>query len=133
LRFVVAVLTLFVLSGCASEAQRKARFYQTMDPFVGGTADELVLAKGPPSNSFTLTTGGRVFEYTQHQTVTSGGGAYPIGGPVFVGDRHGGGWMLPPVYHSVPVTTAEYYCKILVRISPANNVESWSAEGNGCY
>ena len=75
-----------------------------MDPFVGGTADDLVLAKGPPSNSFTLTTGGRVFEYTQRQTVTSEGDAYPIGGPVFVGDRRGGGWMLPPVYHRVPVT-----------------------------
>ena len=133
LRILVAVLALFLLSACASEAQRKARFYQAMDPFVGGTADDLVLAKGPPSNSFTLTTGGRVFEYMQRQTVTSGGDSYPIGGPVVVSDRHGGGWVLPPVYHRIPVTTAEYYCKILVRISPANVVESWSAEGNGCY
>jgi hypothetical protein len=133
LRILVAVLALLLLSACASEAQRKARFYQAMDPFVGGTADDLVLAKGPPSNSFTLTTGGRVFEYTQRQTVTSGGDSYPIGGPVVVSDRHGGGWVLPPVYHRIPVTTAEYYCKILVRISPANVVESWSAEGNGCY
>jgi hypothetical protein len=133
MRILATVLALLMVSACASEAQRKARFYQAMDPFVGGTADDLVLAKGPPTNSFTLTTGGRVFEYTQRQTVTSGGGSYPVGGPVVVADGHGGGWVLPPVYHRVPVTTAEYYCKILVRISPANLVESWSAEGNGCY
>jgi len=133
MRTIVAVLAALLLSGCASEAQRKAKFYQSMDPFVGGTADDLVLAKGPPSNSFTLTTGGRVFEYARNHSVTSGGGSYPVGGPVLVRDRRGGSWISTPAYRSFPVTTAEYYCKILVRISPTNNVESWSSEGNDCY
>lgn len=133
MRTVIAGLALLLLCGCASQAQRKAKFYQSLDPFVGGTADDLVLAKGPPSNSFTLTTGGRVFEYADSHSVTSGGGSYPIGGPVLVSDRHGGGWIAPPVYHSIPVTTTEYSCRVLVRISPANLVESWSWEGNGCF
>lgn len=133
MRILITALALALLCGCASQAQRKAKFYQSLDPFVGGTADDLVLAKGPPSSAFTLTTGGRVFEYAQRQSVTSGGGSYPIGGPVLVSDRHGGGWVVPPVYHSIPVTTTEYYCRVLIRISPANLVESWSWEGNGCF
>lgn len=133
MRIVTVTLALLLLCGCASQAQRKAKFYQSLDPFVGGTADDLVLAKGPPSNSFTLTTGGRVFEYAQSRSVTSGGGSYPIGEPVLVSDHHGGGWIAPPIYHSFPVTTTEYYWRVLVRISPANIVESWSWEGNGCF
>ncbi|MGK2915114.1 MAG: hypothetical protein ACSLE5_11830 [Porticoccaceae bacterium] len=133
MRIIVTVLALLMVSGCVSQEQRKAKFFQSMDAFVGGTADDLVLAKGPPSNSFTLTTGGRVFEYSRNQTVTSGGGSYPVAGSVFVGDRQGGGWISAPSYRTFPVTTSEYYCKILVKISPANLVESWSSEGNDCY
>lgn len=134
MRPVAALLALLLLSGCVSQEQRKAKFFQSMDAFVGGTADDLVLAKGPPSNSFTLSTGGRVFEYLRNQTVTSGGGSYPAVDSVFVHDHRGrGGWVSVPSYRSFPVSTAEYYCKILVRISPANIVESWSSEGNDCY
>lgn len=133
MRTVIVVLALALLPGCTSQAQRKAKFYQSLDPFVGGTADDLVLAKGPPSSSFTLTTGGRVFEYAESHSVTSGGGTYPVGGSVFVSDHHGGGWIAPPVYSSFPITTKEYYCRVLIRISPENRVESWSWEGNGCF
>jgi len=133
MRVAAVLLALLMLSGCASQAERKAKFYQSMDGFVGASVDDLVLAKGPPSNSFTLSTGGRVFEYSRSQLITSGGGSYPVGGSVFVGDRRGGGWVSAPSYRTFPVTTSEYFCKILVRISPANLVESWSSEGNDCY
>ena len=133
MRFILVMLLLATLASCTSLEQRKASFAQTVDIYVGKNADDLVLAKGPPSSSFTLSTGAKVFEYSRSQTVMRGGNSYTTMQPVYVPNANGGSWVSVPTQQATPVSSFEYNCKILFKISPANIVESWSAQGNGCY
>ena len=122
------------LSGCVSMEERRQAFNRSLDSWVGRHTDELITAKGPPTNSATLTNGGRVLEYSRSAIVTSGGGPYTTFTPVYVRNAQGGGTFVSvPVQTFTPVTSAEMFCKILVRASPSNRIESWSAEGNACY
>ena len=133
MRLVVAVLIIFMMTGCVNMAERKATFAQGMDTFVGKNADDLVIAKGPPTSTFRLSSGGQVFEYAKSQTVMRGGGSYTVMQPVYVGGTNGGGWLSVPTQQSTPVSSYQYSCKLLFKISAANKVESWSSEGNSCY
>ena len=133
MRITVLVLAL-LLAGCVSLAERRQQFTQAMDSWVGRSADELISSRGPPTNSASLSTGGRVLEYARSALVTSGGGTYTTVVPVFVPNPAGGGrYVGVPSQQAVPVVTSEMNCRILFRVSPANRVESWSAEGNACY
>lgn len=134
MRLIPALLILASLTGCVSLEQRKATFAQSLDIYVGKSSDDLVLAKGPPSRSFKLSTGARVFEYFTSQTVVRGGDSYTTFQPVYVPSASGGGsWISVPTQQATPVSSYAYSCKILFKVSPANIVESWSSSGNGCY
>jgi hypothetical protein len=133
MRLIITMLMFAMLTGCVSMEQRKATFNQSLDIYVGKNADELVLAKGPPTSSFTLSTGAKVFEYSHSQTVNRGGDTYTTLQPVFVPNANGGSWVSIPTQRATPLSSYEYFCKVLFKISPANIVESWSAQGNGCY
>lgn len=54
MRFTAALFSLLVLAGCVTLEEKKAKYAQEMDSFIGRNADDLVVAKGPPSNSSTL-------------------------------------------------------------------------------
>lgn len=133
MRLIITILMFAVLTGCVSMEQRKATFNQSLDIYVGKNADDLVLAKGPPTSSFTLSTGAKVFEYSRSQTVNRGGDSYTTLQPVFLPSANGGSWVSMPTQRTVPLSSYEYFCKVLFKISPTNLVESWSAQGNGCY
>jgi hypothetical protein len=134
MRLIITILMFTMLTGCVSMEQRKATFNQSLDIYVGKNADDLVLAKGPPTSSFTLSTGAKVFEYSRSQTVNRGGDSYTTLQPVFVPSANGGGsWVSMPTQRATPMYSYEYFCKVLFKISPVNIVESWSAQGNGCY
>lgn len=135
MRIIVALAVLASLSGCVSMEERRAAFYYSLDPFIGKTADELVLAKGVPTGSYTLSTGGRVLEYARSRLVTRGGGSMTVYRQVYVPGKNGaaGAWVTVPMEQAMPANTMEESCKILFQISPKNVVESWKHEGNACY
>jgi len=134
MRATVFLLVLLLLAGCVSMAERRQQFAQAMDSWVGRSADDLISSRGPPTNSATLSTGGKVLEYARSVMVSNGGGTYTTVVPVFVPNPAGGGsYVGVPSQQAMPVTTSEMNCRILFRVSPANRVESWSAEGNACY
>ncbi len=123
------------LSGCTSLEERKQDYANAMNPWIGRPADDLVLALGPPSKDFTLSTGGRVFEYFHKRRVTSGGGSVTFMQQIFVpasGSRNGY-WVSVPASQTMPIYSTDVSCRLLFRISPKNVVEGWSAEGNDCY
>jgi hypothetical protein len=132
MRLILAVLLVSMLTGCASLAQRKAAFAQSMDIYVGKSADDLVIAEGPPSGTYRLSTGGQVFEYFKTRTVLHGG-SYTVMQPIYMPGANGGTWMSVPTQLAAPVSSSEYFCKLLFRISAKNVVESWTAQGNDCY
>lgn len=133
MRLILGITVLVILTGCTSIEQRKATFAQGIDIYTGKNADNLVLAKGPPTSTFTLSTGERVFEYLSTNVVIRGGNNFTSFQPMFVPNTTGGNWVQVPTQQSTPISSYQYSCKILFRISRSNIVESWTAEGNGCY
>lgn len=135
MRLVILLVLVFGLAGCAVRAQRAEAFKQSMDSYVGRSADDLVVAKGPPTSTFTLSTGGKVFEYSKSAIVTSGGGSSTVMSSVYRPNPNGGvgTWVQVPTQQARPVFSQEQSCKVLVQISAQNIVESWKSEGNACY
>lgn len=135
MRSVIVLLAFFALTGCATQAQRAEAFRQNLDPFVGRNADEIIVARGPPTNAYTLSTGGKVLEYAKSTIFNSGGGSTTIWTPVFIPHPAGGAgtWTHIPTQQPLPFQSYEQTCRILFQISARNVVESWKSEGNACY
>lgn len=130
-KHAVLMAALLVLSGCVSMEQRRSEFTASMDAWVGKSLDELVQAKGPPTGSFTLSSGKRVIEYLRKDTMFVGGDAMTTMTPVFV--PNGGGWVYVPQQAYFPARSTTLTCKIVLTVTKENVIESWRAEGNDCY
>lgn len=133
----IAVYTLTfsaLLAGCASMNEEAARRFQAeMDGYVGKPVDELILARGVPSASATLSSGGKVLEYSSSRTSVSGGYAYLSYTPVFVPNSTGGGtWISVPTQQTAPIQSMELRYKLTFQITPDQKVLNWRAEGNDC-
>lgn len=129
------ILTL-VLAGCStlSNEERQKLFAGENDVFVGKTYDELVLGKGVPTGTATLSDGGKVVEYYNAQIEISGGETYYFPSTVFVQNTTGGGnWVFVEQMRSIPVRSWNKICKLDFVVSPKNVVASWKYEGRGCY
>lgn len=134
MRRIAIVLSVLAFVGCKTMEQRKTEFAENTDRFIGKNADDLVIAKGPPSNTYTLSTGGKVFEYSKSAMVTRGGGSTTVMKSTYVPNSSGyGSWVQVPTQQANPVYSREQSCKILFQVSPANIIDSWKAEGNACY
>ena len=129
-----ALVCSLVLAGCASMNEEAARKFQAeMDGYVGRSADELILARGVPTASAPLSTGGKLLEYSKSRTSISGGGSYTTYTPVFVPNTSGGGtWISVPSQQTVPIHSSERGCKLTFQVSTDNIVLNWKAEGNEC-
>lgn len=134
-RLAIHLLTLAaLLAGCASYNEEAARAFQAeMDGYVGGSVDELILARGVPTATATLSTGGKVLEYSSSRTSVSGGYSYLTYTPVFVPNNSGGGsWISVPSHQTAPIQTMDLRCKLSFQIAADNTVLNWRAEGNDC-
>jgi hypothetical protein len=130
----MATASALAFAGCASMNEEATRQFQAeMDGYVGRSADELVLARGVPTASAPLSTGGKVLEYSKSRTSISGGQSYTTYTPVFVPNASGGGaWISVPSHQTVPIHTTERGCKLTFQVSADNTVLNWKAEGNEC-
>ena len=130
----LAVLGLLTLAGCAATNEEAARKFQTeMDGYVGQSVDTLIRARGVPTATATLSSGGKVLEYTSRRSSVSGGYSYLTYTPVFVPNSSGGGtWISVPSHETAPVHTSQWHCKLTFEVSPDNKVLNWRAEGNDC-
>jgi len=133
-RVVLCFFVLLALAGCASLNEEEVRQFQAeMDSYVGRSVDELVLARGVPTATAPLSTGGRVLEYAKSSTRISGGQSYTVYNPVFVPNSSGGGtWISVPSQHAAPIHSSERNCKLTFQVSADNVVRAWKAEGNDC-
>lgn len=136
-RAIIRTITLLAglaLAGCTAMNEEAARKLQAeMDGYVGRSVDELILARGVPTASATLSTGGRVLEYLSSRTSISGGYSYLTYTPVFVPNSSGGGaWISVPSHQTAPLRTAERRCKLTFEVSAAGLVLNWRAEGDDC-
>lgn len=134
-RLAVSALTFAaVLAGCAATNEEATRKFQAeMDGYVGRPVDELILARGVPTASATLSNGGKVLEYSSSRTSVSGGYSYLTYTPVFVPNSTGGGtWISVPSHQTAPIHSMELRCKLTFQVAPDHKVLNWRAEGNDC-
>lgn len=111
--------------------------------FVGKSVDALLLAKGPPESSYTLTDGRDVIQYLKERSYTTGGGTYTdyhtevIGYKTFTRDN-GTTKQIPitrqvPYLRTDPLVTHHEKCAQRFVISKAKIVEDFKWEGNSCF
>lgn len=133
-RTIIHLIAVLALAGCASMNEEAARKFQAeMDGYVGKSVDELILARGVPTATAALSSGGKVLEYSTSSTSISGGYSYLTYTPVFVPNSSGGGtWISVPSHQTAPIHTFERNCKLTFQVSPDNKVLNWKAEGNDC-
>jgi len=140
-----AFTALLTLGACETVpyAERVAAYEASVNAqFVGKSADELVLALGPPMSSFKLSDGRDVFQYARDNTYTTGGGSYtsyesytrrrevirPDGTVQVIKDRES-----VPVQRVEPLRTVSEVCVRRFVMSKDGIVESFRWEGNDCF
>ena len=124
------------------EERAKAYEDQMAQRFVGKSADELVLAFGPPQSSYKLTDGRDVLQYEQKRTNTQGGESYTSFREVtrFRTETDAAGNVRTvqynesvPVTNSSPVYTVNQNCIRRFVVANDKKVESFRWEGNACF
>ena len=130
---MVVTSALLVACGVAKRDERRAAFEATLNGFIGQSIDKVIQAKGVPTATANLTTGGKVVEYSKSQLLTSGGGSYTTYRQVYTPGSYGGAWTQVPFQNITGISTLEESCKIWFSVSGNNVVESWNDEGNRCY
>ncbi len=118
--FVLLLATM--LCACVEPPKRDA-FSLLMDKWVGRSGDDLVSARGVPSEVYALDSGGRTYEYYK-----STPGKAPS--QKNYTDRS----LIPDLSglrrrQAIP---KESICKLLFTISASNTIQSWTQEGEGC-
>lgn len=133
-RILVYTLTGLLLAACSAMNEEAARKFQAeMDGYVGRPVDELILARGVPTATAELSSGGRVLEYTHSRTSVSGGYSYLTYTQVYVPNNSGGGtWVSVPSHQTSPIHSTEQHCRLTFQVSAANIVLNWRADGNDC-
>lgn len=118
------------LCACSSGLQVKNQtLRQDASKWIGHTADELVAARGAPTNIYLLNSGGREFEYFQ------------VYKRVMVKSRASADLDLNKNYVDPTMTRTDLYirekskepvCVLIFEVSAENIVKKWSLEGEKC-
>lgn len=135
---------LLAVVGCETVPyeERKAGYEARLWSFVGGNVDALVLAFGPPTEQFDLSQGGRMLQWSESRTQTSGGDSYTTYDTVRstrqIRDNDGTVRVVEdsvqvPVTRTNPISTNTYACTVRWRIRPDNMVDSFTWQGNSCF
>ena len=135
---LVAAMQMF---GCATTANYEA----ALNSWVGVNADQLVSKWGPPQNTFPLSSGGRVLEYSKQRSIQTGGYTYttPVttynSGNVNVygsggGSAYGNYTSSSTTYieKQTPIQTWNMNCATRFTVDASNIIRSWAWEGNDC-
>lgn len=159
-RNIVIFLTIVLLSGCATPKEKaRLAFIQSMDKWIGHTADELITTQGAPTNIYFLQSGGRELEYLRvlnlsdtpadeqynPETVSHQSQQVPDSVLELQKRQHA---HHPEQHLYVPDTrppadnptgVRKYVlgsgktCKLLFEVTAGNIIESWSIDEGTCY
>ena len=135
------IVTLAIgLAGCATTAN----YEKILSSWVGSNADNLVMRWGPPSNSYPLSNGGRVLEYSNQRNIQLGGytqtvpqttyssgtaSAYGTGGSAY---GTYSGTSTTYVQRTTPVQNIAMQCITRFTINSQGTITNWAWQGNDC-
>jgi len=151
------IISIVILSGCATRPTQEAFDEQQVQQWIGKDADDLVTQNGPPTSTFTLSNGNRIFQYMHSENVVSGGVSYPmptipniqyehsenvVSGegsyspmpiPTYIpGGPYGGTGVQGQTAAAIPIHSATLTCNVRFTVDTSNKIIAWSKEGNGC-
>ena len=135
-----AIITLFALAGCATTAG----YEKILNSWVGSNVDNLVMRWGPPGNSYPLSNGGRVLEYSNQRNIQLGGytATVPqtsyISGKINVYGSSGlaygnySGTTTTYIQQATPVQNISMQCATRFTINAQGTITNWGWQGNDC-
>lgn len=134
------VVLLLVLSGCATTAN----YENILNSWTGSNVDNLVMQWGPPSNSYPLSNGGRVLEYSNQRNIQIGGytttvpqttynsgnaDVYGTGGSAYVTYS---GSSTTYVQETTPVQNIAMQCITRFTVNAQGIITNWAWQGDDC-
>ena len=129
-----------VLSGCATTAN----YEKILSSWVGSNVDNLVMSWGPPVNSYPLSNGGKVLEYSNQRNVQIGGyttttpqttynsgsaNVYGTGGSAY---GTYSGTSTTYVQKTTPVQNIAMQCTTRFTVNAQGTITNWAWQGNDC-
>lgn len=130
-RIAIVIALSAALAGCAIPTE--AGFRQRLDTWVGKSADDLVVKRGPPTRTFDLSDGQAVWQYTQDRTVTTGG--MPMLTPqttTVIGSAGQTYTATSMQTQYTPIDTVQLHCNINFLIDRDHTIKSYTLAGNDC-
>ena len=138
---ILAAVICASISGCASTEN----YEKILQSWIGADADRLVSAWGPPDSVYELSGGGKVLQWVNRRTVTTGGHTtyQPVttynSGTTSAYGSYGGsaygmysGTSTTYVPTTTPVRMYNMRCATRFTVSEYNIIQSWTWEGNSC-
>ncbi|WP_350297087.1 hypothetical protein [Limnohabitans sp. Rim8] len=136
----ILVLLSFALGGCATTAN----YEKLLKSWVGSNVDNLVMRWGPPANSYPLSSGGRVLEYSNQRNIQLGGytttvpqTTYNTGSANIYGtggSAYGtySGTSTTYVQKTTPVQNFAMQCITRFTVDAQGTITKWAWQGNDC-
>lgn len=136
---IVALVSIF-LSSCATTEN----YEKILNSWVGSTADNLVSSWGPPANSYPLSDGGRVLQYSNQRNVQIGGytttvpqttyhdGTINVNGTGGYAQGSYSGNSTSYVQKTSPVQNIAMQCVTRFTVNTQGIITKWSWQGNDC-
>ena len=130
----------FVLGGC----ETTANYEKVLQSWVGSNVDNLVMRWGPPANSYPVTSGGRVLEYSNQRTIQLGGQTTTVPQTTYTsgtaniygtsGSASGtyAGTSTTYVQKTAPVQNFAMQCTTRFTINAQGVITNWTWQGNDC-
>ena len=141
MRNFLLLMGMLVLSGCATTEGYK----KVANSWVGSHVDNLIASWGPPSNSYPLSTGGQVLQYSTQRSVQVGGITYAVPQTTYENGRvnaysnsgasahaNYSGSTTTYVNQTTPVQNIAMQCVTRFTIDATGIIRSWAFDGNDC-
>jgi hypothetical protein len=131
MQHIMMAVLIAALAACSSAAgpQSSMALKQDAAKWVGRSADDLVVAKGVPTNTYLLDSGGREFEYFQVYKTHIIKSRVPLGTDLRRDalNQHRG---LSEIYSREKSKVPS--CVLIFEVGADNLVKKWSLEGDKC-
>lgn len=133
------VLSVF-LAACATTAN----YEKVLSSWVGSNVDNLIMKWGPPANSYPLSNGSRVLEYSNQRNIQMGGytttvpqttyssgtaNVYGSGGSAY---GNYSGTSTTYVQKTTPIQNIAMQCITRFTINAQGMITNWAWQGNDC-
>ena len=125
----ITILLTLLIGACSTAEKRPSDMEAGMPAWAGKTYTEYVAARGAPKLTIVETDGAKTLEYVRERILHRHFTTTVVMTPVSV--ANGVSVMVP---HTVlePAVILTFTCKLVVRFSSKDILESWKVEGNDC-